>query len=325
MFKVCNWGFIIVFFLLFGSCQKDTDVFIPYEREAESFNRFEGSIAGFFERAKVNPLIVEINGDDDEEIFTPNLIKINIPALSFVKPDGSSANGVISLEITENLSKKNILLTRRSTVSREHFFQTTGILHLKAFQEGLPLQLADEAIITINMPSALAADRISIHLAQDSEARYLDWKNISDVSVPVSTSYLNPNNGLEITGIQFTIDELGWVGPLASTDAPDGVIELCINLPEGYDPSNTSLFFVPENNLAVVELMWRQNSGEDQFCFRRIPAGLKGKVLSISEWEDGLNAWTIRNIEITPGVRQVLNLTPDQSTFAQIIEALDDL
>lgn len=85
-------------------------------------------------------------------------IRINIPANSFIKPDGQLYRGKVSLVLQEALSMKDMILQNLTTTSNGKLIETGGMIYLAAKgANGEELSLAEGKNLTVGFPGVAAA------------------------------------------------------------------------------------------------------------------------------------------------------------------------
>ena len=311
---------------ILSSCQKDIDIFTPYEEQTNNFSQLDGAIANFYERASIPASSFTIDPSQNNQISTPQLVLINIPEQAFISPDGSTVFGPVEIEIVESSTNQGSIKLQKPSVVNDQLQQAFTILYIMAIQNGQSLAIANGKSLAIHVPGIVPTINMEVYQTNNTDDRYFEWNKVLSNTEITTAEYQIPNITQNISGARFETDEMGWLGILTPISSTSGYTELQVILPQGYDPSNTSVFFVPEDDpIMVAELAWKFDSGTDLFSFKKIPVNLDGHIISISQWEDGLNAMGIQKIEFQAGAIKQSNLIPDLTEFEEIIEVLEDL
>lgn len=316
----------MVLLLLVSACQKDIDIFTPYENTDATFNALDGAIAAFFERAKPAVYKVEIEINDRAQIFTNQNTRIDVPAQAFVTEAGTPVNGSVEVAILESNVTGQVVGWQKPSVFRNELLRSIGVVEISARKDDQALKLAPGKQLTIFFPTSESVGNINVYQANADNNRYFEWEVVLGGANPVETQYESSNAAELIQGIRFQTEQLGFFNLLVPYSAVTDFTEICALLPQGYDPSNTSLFYIgAESPMVVAELTWKQEGESYLFCFKNVPVGSSGQIISITRWSDDQYAFSKRAVDRVEGVQQQFFLTPDGSDFASILEILNDL
>lgn len=322
-----NFNTLLFGLILLGlnSCQKDIDIFTPYDNQTLDFSELDGAIADFFISAQVPVKQFSLDAATGAEIVTDRQSLVNIPQQAFETEEGEEVSGEISVMIQEGYTKAELVRWQKPSTYNNELYQSLGVISIEVSQNGKQLRIKEGSTISVNLSLSGLSEFTQLFWAEASSDRYFNWQGPA-VNAQLREEVYSPI-GQPLLGLGFQISQTGIYGVLSPlTDNLTNTTTFCAKLPEGYAPDNTSVFFVgADEKPLLVELEWTLEAESYLFCFGNMPVGNEGQLLAITQWEDGINALALRLTKVESGVQQQLLIIPDLSSFQTILSTLEDL
>lgn len=141
----------------FASCKKQSDdqkLKTPETIAAAGFISKDGALlAEVFRKYGPQFETYSIQAEGRTVIATKKGSRYTIPSLAFVKPDGSTATGVITVSIKEILEPKDFVFADRQTASGANVLQSFGEFFVRATQGATDLKLKPGVTIGVQAPA----------------------------------------------------------------------------------------------------------------------------------------------------------------------------
>ena len=280
--------------VLFLSCGKDVDQFIPDPIDEPDPDPIVGDITNFF-KATLDDLTIKTNISCYDQAFVtlPSNNTIVFPYNAF-DIDGLAPCGFdtpIELEIIEADSKGEIILIGRPTVSGGKLLESKVEYNIEATYDGKPIKLREGVQIQIVMPDDNPQERMELFYGDtDSEGRFdwrqadgddNSWNNVNGAEWFLTDSTQNVIQGF---GYECFSDSISWINIDIFKDVPDDQkTDVCAELPDIYTNQNTMVFLVFNDFNGVVGLFG--DAELEKFCepYGMVPIGFNVTFIAISE------------------------------------------
>lgn len=141
----------------FASCKKQSDdqkLKAPETTAAADFVSKDGALlAELFRKVGPQSEFFTVQAEGQTRLVTKKKVTYTIPSLAFVKPDGSTATGVISLSIKEIFEPKDFVFADKQTASGANILQSFGEFFVRATQGTTELKLRPGVTIGVQAPA----------------------------------------------------------------------------------------------------------------------------------------------------------------------------
>ncbi|MCR9287017.1 MAG: hypothetical protein NXI23_06455 [Bacteroidetes bacterium] len=329
-----NIVFFIAILLVGGimGCKQDIDQFIPHNG---SNPNAIGDIGRFFDKAQedLSGTKYITSNDDNTIIRTQKGTHFHCTKGIFVNQNGELVAGDVELEILELFTKSEMVKYNRLPIaSTKVALDSGGEIMIIARKNGEELKLAPNAkmLITttnsdansemelfygVNVDEPLAPNN-QIFAWEEADQNPDTWDNVNAWEWQDS---LTQNWSF---GYVFETTQLGWINIDRFLKEPNlELTEVCMDLPNSYDPTNTVAFIVFEEINSVMPL-WA-NADLEMFCQLNIPIDYKVKMVVISEQGDDTYYYAEESVTITKNM--ILEMTPKLEGFESVISAIENL
>ncbi len=178
---------LVVLFL--SACRLDDTTLDPVEPLPY------GNLEDFFSK-QVDIQSFSLEANQDNTITAANGTEINIPANSFADASGNAVTGTVNLNLKELLSKANMVLSNKPTMSNGELLVSTGALFLNPTQDDQNLAFSN--LVETIIPKTLDFDPFEgFHLltsgSNSNLGTALNW------SIGDQNSFEEMNEGFNIT------------------------------------------------------------------------------------------------------------------------------
>ncbi|MBK7128921.1 MAG: hypothetical protein IPM74_02920 [Crocinitomicaceae bacterium] len=307
---------MLAFSILMVSCKKDE---VP-EPDPQPTSNLSSLFNDNFSDAKQS---FTINAGVYNEITGVNGVKIGVPANSFVTASGSPVTGSITISLVEILDQSNMILMDMPTTSGTNVLVSGGQLNVNASQSGSTIYLADNASISVMVPTDAYDSNMQLFDGVVDSNGDVDWILSTDDSSGMADSVIFvPDSSGGIYGafyyFEWSDSSLGWINCDYFYNNPDGTTSITIDLAADYNQTNTAVYlhFSSINSISGVYY-----NGAD-FIALGSPINEAVTIVCISEIS-GQYYSAFVPVTITSGL--VVPVTMNATTLADIETAINNL
>ena len=258
------------------SCVKEVDVFLPDDPALTS-----SAFKELFQDIQPATQTFQVSTNQDTTLSTTQGVHLFIPAGAFTTLSGSPVEGVVEVQLSQAFNKGSWVANRMATTTQNELFEHLGAIHILAMKNDVQLKVSPSAKIRFDIPRSAADGSARLFRGiSDQEGRTL-WLDINDQTAVAPQEVFDVPTQQWLTSWQWEASATGWFAcGKYIPGSPATEITFCIDLPDGFDETNTAVFAIFQQNNSIVELEWRASTG--QFCTAFIPAGFTVTLLSIS-------------------------------------------
>ena len=248
-----------------------------------------------------------------------NGLEIYFPAFACVDNGGTSLKGMAKVEVIFLREKGDFICYERPTTSNDYLLETGGALYLHITQNGVPLQLAPGAFVSIRYKESQPYSDMQVFFGDTTanNTGNFDWLPASQDAGAV---YVWADSSTLELGYQLFSERLEWINCDYFRDSTITSTGISAKLPVNYTNNNTAVFLVFKELRAVVRLS--ANVDLRRFESIRIPIGSKVEVVSLSQLGDDLYMTTK---DLTVSGNDAIELDPVMKTEAEIRDYLSGL
>lgn len=219
-------------------------------------------------------------------------IKIDFPANAFLDANGNPVSGNVKLTLKEVLSKRDILLSGKTTESNGQILISGGEFQILALQNGQLLKLNPAADVVTKVPTTLSTEPMNLFEFLPTVTSDSTWVLNQKARVATVASYY-----------QFSLPNFGWVNCdyFYSNPNPKTTITASPSY-TGVTPSikDQRAYLIFDNINSVIGLPYQTSIGKHQSYLNSMPIGLTGKLIIISVGMDdtiyfGATSFTVSN------------------------------
>lgn len=275
------------------------------------------------------------NRNDAKQSFTLNAavynqftgangVKIMIPANSFEYANGDLVSGTINVSLIEILDQSSMILMNMPTTSDGTILVSGGQLQLTATQNGSMIYLADNAAISVMVPTDNYDPQMQLFAGTTDTEGNIDWSlSVDSTGTADSVGFVPDSTGGGSGGGYFYFEwddpSLGWINCDYFYGSPDPLSTISITLPTGYDYTNSYVFVHFSSINSVGNANWDFNSA---FTFQNTPIGTQVTIVCISEI-DGDYFSALVPVTVTANI--VVPVTMSATTLSAFETAIDNL
>ncbi|MCT8338785.1 hypothetical protein MG296_01860 [Flavobacteriaceae bacterium TK19130] len=253
-----------------------------------------------------------VNASEPFTIETENGVFINVAAqcLSF---NGAPVEGDITFEVTEFFNRGEMLAANASTVGVDangnlELLISGGMFYFEAFQDGNPLTLECETLLTV--PADLTGGEDPEMTAFTGEEN----ANGDVVWTPQNGEFFLGEDPVGNPAYITLFNSLGWFNCDRFANFPDPKTVIEVFLPQEFSQENSNVY---------LALQGEPNSLG--YLYGEFPVGLAGYIIFISE-EDGDFRYAIRELIIEENQQVIFTVQETElaspSAFRQLINEL---
>lgn len=283
---------------------------------------FKDNLEDATQTFSVNPNSYSITGDKGTIItFGSN---------TFTYANGNSVVGNFTIELIEAQHKRDMLLLNKQTVTNDgQLLESGGIVYLNATQNGQQLSINDSNPAQASIPSDNYLAMDYFNGGEDANGDF-GWDLALDdtVTTNIATDSTGQNGQWgELFLFDFSIDSIGWINCDYFYASGDPLTEVQVDLPDGYDGSNSMVFVYYTNINSVANMNDTDENGTFDLGFSyETPIGMEVSFVIISQIGDEYFFATITTT-ITDNHLEVVDDTSINGPFTEAdIEAfINDL
>lgn len=306
---------------LLAGCNKDIDKFIPDPVNNHTIEEFYQAVS-----KPVEEHIVPIN--QQIAILTQYGTKMYIDANSFLRPNGTEAQGNVKLQITEIHKIGDMIRFRKPTVSNGKVIGSGGEFNVVALQDGHELTLKEGRQITFIVPAPPpVVTNMEVFYGDNSVPDAFKWIEADGEPtiasgvwvVEDSTGQPTPNDYF------FLSDSLHWINCDYFNNQSAPLTTVCVTLPDQYTNVNTAVVMVFPQINAMTHMPGYPDT--HQFCnnlnYYGVPVGMQATLVVISVQGDNVYHFAHQDITITENMQ--VTMSPVETPLADITAYLDGL
>ncbi len=286
-----------------------------------------GLVAVFF--SFCNEIVPTNPGNDDDRDLSEVLAKYGPPEQTFTKDatssftinsangfsyffpngvltkDGQAVTGNVDVEITEYLTKADMIFSGVTTASGNSLLQSGGMFNIEISQDGEDLDLA--GMYTVSIPTTEGIDpQMQVFRGEEnpSNGQTVNW-------VQADSSWVRSDStvgGGDTSRYYLTLNFLSWCNLDKYYNAATGT-QVRLKLPEGYASSNTVVYMIFEEN-SVVYLMADVDKKEFNSGNFNLPLGWDIHLLAVAKTDNGMEYGLVSSTISDPHYEELTSLTP---------------
>lgn len=301
-------------------CRKDVETFRPYPPTLEAIQQMLQQVPDA--STKTTFLLSAVT--EDKLLVTPNGVRVFLtdPDNLFSDADGNpvpcSTCQTLRVEVTEALDKSDIIAygVPTTTVAGD-LLESGGMAKVLVFCDDKDLQLLPDRQIKIHIPADNPAADMSVFNGILSGDSFLGWENDG---FGVFQAEWQTANMTIVEGYEILSSKLGWINADRFVDEP--TTSFCVDLPDNFNPENTTAYLVFKNIRAVA--FFEYGAAGQDLCFHNAPTGFPVKIVTVSKTADG--QYWLGNQETEIGTNATtVTVAPKQVSEQQMIDFLKSL
>jgi hypothetical protein len=302
-----------------GGCRKDVESFRSYPPTLDAIRQTLQQVPGANTKTAFSLSAVT----EDKVLVTPGGVRVFLtdPDNLFEDANGNpvpcSTCQTLGIEITEALDKSDIIAYGVPTTTLEGtLLESGGMVRVAVSCDGKTLRLRDDRKLKIQVPATDPVDDMLVFQGVAVNDTFLGW---NDTGLPVFQAEWQNNNLDIVQGYEILAPHLDWINADRFINEPS--TSFCVDLPENFNPENTTAYLVVNNIRAVAFLEY--NLAEQTFCWPSAPIGFPVRIVTISKTADG--QYWLGNQETEIGTDATLNVIPKQVSNQQVLDFLKSL
>lgn len=302
-----------------GGCRKDVETFRPYPPTLDAIQQMLGQVPDGSTQTTFALNAVT----DDKVLVTPAGVRVFLtdPDNLFHDANGNpvpcSTCQTLRVEITEALDKSNIIAYGvPTTATGGDLLESGGMVRIRVYCDDKPMELLSDRTIKIQIPADNPADDMTIFSGNMSNDSFLGWNN---TNIPVFQAEWQNANLETVYGYELLSPQLDWINADRFVNEP--ATSFCIDLPENFNPQNTTAYMVVKDIRSVAFLEF--NETERTFCTLHAPIGFPVRIVTVSQTADGQN-W-LGNHETEIGTDGTVSVEPKKVSTQQVLDFLKSL
>lgn len=319
-FKILGIGIAIVIGL--AACKENIDVFVPFETNLSSLS--DGDINRLFDDLKVSATPFTWEAEMPANWQSPGGTTIDIPADAFVNSDGQVINGPVTLNLVEMLSAGQMIIHDKPNVASGNILEAAGNFQLVVEQEGNLLQLAPNKFLEFQLPVDIANPAMQLFWGDNQDPAFFEWQPVVSGSEVQITEWVDPANEENHQAYQFVTDHLGWIGCNAYIEENQQWTTVCVDLPKGFDATNTVVYLAFQNFQSVAKLYTDEGAENPSFCKDLVPRSSDAVVVVLAEGGEEVYYFATSSIHVV-GTELKVALQPERVAFETIKTFLSEL
>lgn len=281
-----RWLFLTIpMAMLLGGCQKDQDIFIPYEIGAEDL---KGQIVDLLDEVTSTTETFQWEVNNAHTFFTRNGSRLAVPADAFMTLDGTeNLEGQVELKIREVIHKGEMIKFQLPAHNHGRLLETLSALHIEASLNGQPLALRTGISIDWDIPAEEFTGDFNLYYGLEESGRVAEWAGATEVNInqpPVRAIKILTQEGESLNAYKAQPQQLGWwnCSRFTMSEVSAEEMNLKIELPLHFDGKNSAVYLVFENRKTVLPLDWNEIERDGQFSSPLVPVGEDIIVVAIA-------------------------------------------
>lgn len=302
-----------------GGCRKDVESFRPYPPTLDAIRQTLQQVPGANTKTAFSLSAVT----EDKVLVTPGGVRVFLtdPDNLFEDANGNpvpcSTCQTLGVEVTEALDKSDIIAYGVPTTTLEGtLLESGGMVRVAVSCDGKTLRLRNDRKLKIQVPATDPVDDMLVFQGVAVNDTFLGW---NDTGLPVFQAEWQNSNLDIVQGYEILTPYLDWINADRFINEP--TTSFCVDLPENFNPENTTAYLVVNNIRAIAFLEY--NLAEQTFCWPNAPIGYPVRIVTISKTADG--QYWLGNQETEIGTDATLNVSPKQVSDQQVLDFLKSL
>lgn len=314
---------VVITAMLFTSCQKDTDIFIPTTSVGLDTN-WVAAVTDLSPVSEMKRLIKKESITDSLDattggtLITSDGLTVIILPSSLQLSNGAPATGKIYIETMLVKQRGDMVQMDKPTTSNGRVLVSGGEIFIRIRKENEELHLISGKGIYIKYPDSSPSSLMKLFYGDESDPQRFNWIQ--------STSGTQATIGVTSQGYELFSNQLRWINCDYFADTTGGRITVAASLPADYTNANTSVYLVFKDIKAVAGMYGDATS--KRFSSSKVPSGKAAIVVSITK--KGTNSYYLGHETITTGQTnlngvQTVPLKPQPTSLSDIKAYLSTL
>lgn len=272
--------FMLVALVLFNACKKEDDSPNSNNNSNNNNGSNNANIVLDFFKDNLNDAkqITSVDITTGKYIYGNYGTYIYISDCSFLDSDGNQVTGIIDFELIEAQTNLDMLKLNRPTFTSDgQLLVSGGILYVNASQNGDVLNINPNCGLEVSMPnySYNSQDGVMQYFSGDVDLDGVFGWDLEEDDTVVT--------GQDTAGFYFQIDSVGWINCDYFYDTLSELTGVQVELPSGYDGSNTQAFIYYSSINSLAGLYDSDQDGVFDLGFGyESPVGLSVKFIALS-------------------------------------------
>ncbi len=270
-----------------------------------------------------------INAANYHSFTCTNGTMINIFPNAFLTQSGAAVTGVVTIEVKDILSKKDMILNNAMPISNGQLLVSGGEVYFNATQNGQKLKMNPASYVNMKVPTGIAPSNQMLEFyslgSSNLATTNLNWETVTDsITNPIAVT--TTTAGGFGSYYDFNCDSVTWTNCDYFYSTPGAKTTCTVNLTGSFDNSNTVVFMAMNgvNTMAKINSASYTATSQSFVSYNNsMPEGVSYTVVAISF--DGTNYYYTSQV-ITLTTDMIINLPIlTQRTKAQIQTNLNTL
>ncbi|HMO61057.1 MAG TPA: hypothetical protein PKC39_02125 [Ferruginibacter sp.] len=240
--------------LVFTSCQKDLDLFVPDPGQA--LHADTNWVAAGIDAPNIAVLkkslqpafftdSIELNGAT-ASMVTPSGLHGVFPSGCLTGPGSTSVWGRVNIKAALLTTRGDMLCMDRPTTTDEKLLAVAGAIFIQAEKDNHTLAVSADRDIYLNFPVNGNSAGIKLYYGDEKGPGNFEWERFS------SDNYgsVNINND----SFNIKCKRTGWICPAAILEGSGEKTKVSVTLPPHYTNANTVAYLVFKNKLSIATL-----------------------------------------------------------------------
>lgn len=311
---------LVITALLFTSCRKDTDLFIPNTTSVGLDTNWVVAVTDLSPVSDVKKLLRKDNFLDSVDATAGGTFQTSEGLTVIVLPgslqlsNGVLATGKIYIETLLIKQRGDMIKFDKPTTSNGRLLISGGEIFVRIRKENEELHLAPGKGIYIKYTDPAPTRLMKLFYGDESNPERFNWlQNANQTSSGSVDTLSNPS------GYALFSTQLRWINCDYFADTSGARVNVTASLPADYTNANTSVYLVFKELKAVVGMYGDANS--KKFSSPKVPSGKTAIVISITK--KGTNSYYLGHEIITTGQTglngiQTVPLKPQPTSLSDI-------
>lgn len=315
---------LVIAAMLFTSCQKDTDIFIPDTTSIGLDTNWVSSITDLAAVSEVKRLLRKENFLDSLDATAGGTVQTSEGLTVIVLPaslqlsNGQLATGKIYVETMLVKQRGDMVRLNKPTTSFGRILVSGGEIFVTIRKENEELHLAPGKTIYIKYNDSNPSSLMKLFYGDESDPQRFNWVQ--------STLNGSAAIGVNSQGYEIVTDRLRWINCDYFADSLGSRVNVTASLPADYTNANTFVYLVFKDIKSVAGMYG--DVASKKFSSSKVPNGKAAVVISITK--KGTNSYYLGHETITTGQTslngvQTVPLKPQPTSLSDIKAYLSTL